>query len=114
MGTNLFDYLIILSGLYLVYTAVNMKQSGEVKSGVIVSKDVDVNRIRDKEGFINYMYGRVLVIGVLAIAVGGLGVLSTRLNWPGYLSLLATGGYLIVIICFAVASAKARKKFIDD
>ncbi len=113
MGTNLFDYLIILSGLYLVYTAVNMKQSGEVKTGVIVSKDVDVNRIRDKEGFINYMYGRVLVIGVLAIAVGGLGVLSTRLNWPGYLSLLATGGYLIVIICFAVASAKARKKFID-
>lgn len=113
MGTNLFDYLIILSGLYLVYTAVNMKQSGEVKTGVIVSKDVDVNRIRDKEGFINYMYGRVLVIGVLAIAVGGLGVMSTRLNWPGYLSLLATGGYLIVIICFAVASAKARKKFID-
>lgn len=114
MGTNLFDYLIILSGLYLVYTAVNMKQSGEVKTGVIVSKDVDVNRIRDKEGFINYMYGRALVIGGLAIAVGGVGVLSTYLNWPGYLSLLATGGYLIVIICFAVASAKARKKFIDD
>ncbi|NBI91378.1 hypothetical protein D3Z45_12565 [Lachnospiraceae bacterium] len=113
MGTNLFDYLIILSGLYLVYTAVNMKQSGEVKNGVIVSKDVDVNRIRDKEGFIKYMYGRVLIIGGLAIAVGGVGILSTWLNWPGYLSLLATGGYLIVIICFAVASAKARKIFID-
>ena len=42
MGTNLFDYLIILSGLYLVYTGINMKQTGEIKTGVIVSKDVDV------------------------------------------------------------------------
>ena len=63
MGTNLFDYLIILSGLYLVYTGINMKQTGEIKTGVIVSKDVDVNRIKDKEGFIKYMYARVLIIG---------------------------------------------------
>lgn len=114
MGTNLFDYLIILSGLYLVYTGINMKQNGEIKTGVIVSKDVDVNRIKDKEGFIKYMYARVLIIGGLAVAVGAVGVLSTWLNWPGYLSLVATGGYLVVIICFAVASAKARKNFIDD
>ena len=33
MGTNLFDYLIILSGLYLVYTGINMKQTGEIKTG---------------------------------------------------------------------------------
>ena len=108
MGTNLFDYLIILSGLYLVYTGINMKQTGEIKTGV------DVNRIKDKEGFIKYMYARVLIIGGLAVAVGAVGVLSTWLNWPGYLSLVATGGYLVVIICFAVASAKARKNFIDD
>ena len=60
------------------------------------------------------MYARVLIIGGLAVAVGAVGVLSTWLNWPGYLSLVATGGYLVVIICFAVASAKARKNFIDD
>ena len=44
---NIFDLLIAGSGIYLMYTAIMMKRKGELKTGVIISKDVDVNKIRE-------------------------------------------------------------------
>lgn len=110
---NIFDLLIAASGIYLIYTAVMMKRTGEIKSGVLVSKEVDVNQIRDKKGFIEYMYGKVLVIGILAVALGAGSIVNTNLNGPAYLSLIGIGAYLAVLVFYAVASSKAKKKFID-
>ncbi len=110
---NIFDLLITASGIYLVYTAIAMKRNGELKTGVIISKDIDVNKIRDKEGFIRYMFGKALILGILAVAVGLLGIFNTRWNGPEYLSLIGVGGYLAVLVFFGVASSKAKKMFID-
>ena len=90
-----------------------MKKTGELKTGVIISKDVDVNKIRDKEGFIRYMFGKVLLLGILAVVVGGIGIFNTKLNGPDYLSLIGIGCYLAVLVIFGVASSKAKKMFID-
>ena len=84
-----------------------------MKTGVIISKDIDVNKIRDKEGFIRYMFGKVLILGVLAVVVGLLGILNTRWNGPEYLSLIGIGCYLAVLVFFGIASSKAKKMFID-
>ena len=110
---NIFDLLIAGSGIYLMYTAIMMKRKGELKTGVIISKDVDMNKIRDKEGFIRYMYGKVLILGLLAVVVGGIGIFNTKWNGPEYLSLIGIGCYLVVLVIFGVASSKAKKKFID-
>lgn len=110
---NVFDFLIIISGIYLIYSAVVMKMTGKISGGTIVSKDVDVNKIRDKEGFIKYMFGKALFMGILTCALGLIGILTTKLNGPAYLSFIGLGGFLIVLILFARASNKARKLFID-
>lgn len=112
-GFGIFDMLIAASGVYLAYAAVMMKKSGEIKSGVIVNKDIDVNKIKDKEGFINYMYGKVLLIGLLAAAVGVGNMLNAKLNGPVYFTLIGIVLYLAVLVLYAIAFSKARKKFID-
>ncbi len=113
MDASIFDLLIAGCGLYLIYTAISMKKHGQVKAGVIVSKDVDVEKIRDKAGFIQYMYGKVLLIGILAVLVGVISLVNTKLGGPDIISILSVIGYLIVLVVFAVATVKARKKFID-
>lgn len=113
MDASIFDLLIAGSGLYLIYTAITMKKHGQVKSGVIVSKDVDVDKIRDKQGFINYMYAKVLLIGILAVVAGSISLLNTKLHGPDIVSVISMIGYLVVLAAFAVATVKARKKFID-
>lgn len=112
-GLNIFDILIALSGVYLIYEAVRMKRTGDITGGVIVSKEVDVNNIRDKEGFIKYMFGKVFAMGILALIVGVVGMINSWLKGPVFLSLIGVLAYLAVLILFAVASVKARKKFIE-
>lgn len=114
MGTtNIFDILIVISGLYMVYTAFIMKSSGKITSGVLLSKDVDVDKIRDKNGFIKYMFGKVLLLGVLTSMIGIGGIIITRLNAPSYFLLIGIGCFIIVLILFTLASFKAKKLFIE-
>lgn len=110
---SIFDLLIAASGLYLIYTAWMMKTRGRITKGVIVSKDVDVEKIRDKDGFIHYMFAKALWMGVLAAAVGTVNLINTYLKGPVWISMAVVIGYFVVLMAFAVVSVKARKKFIE-
>ncbi len=110
---NIFDVLIIASGLYMIYTAFIMKKSGKITGGVLISKDVDVDKIRDKDGFINYMYIKVLVMGILTCLIGLGGILLTKINAPSYIMLIGIACFIVVLILFTLASRKAKKMFID-
>lgn len=110
---NIFDVLIVVSGLYMIYAAIVMKTQGKITGGIIVSKDVDVNQIRDKEGLIAYMFGKVLLIGIITCIVGVTGILLIKFNGPVYVSVISLSIFLIVLIWFAILSKKARKMFID-
>ncbi len=111
--SNMFDLLIIISGIYLIYSAITMKTTGNISGGALVSKDVDVNKIRDKEGFITYMFPKALFMGILTCAIGLMGIITTEYGGPAYISLIAFGGFIIVLVLFAVASNRAKKMFID-
>lgn len=114
MGSvNIFDLLIVICGLYMIYTAVIMKTKGKITAGIVVSKDIDVKKIRDREGFIGYMFGKVLLLGVLTSAIGGLGILTTYLEAPSYITLIGLGCFMVILIVFAVASNKAKKLYIE-
>lgn len=113
MNTNIFDLLIGAGGIYLIYTAVVMKKTGEIKTGVLVSKETDIHKMRDKEGFINYMFGKVLLIGVLTVLAAIGNVLRTSYGGPIWISLAANGCYVAVLIFYTAAFSKAKKMFID-
>ncbi len=110
---SIFDLLISGSGVYLIYIAILMKWKGEIRKGVIVSKDVNPERIRDKEGFINYMFPKTLVIGALTAAVGCLNMSSPYISGSAWLPLAIMAGYFAALMAFASFTMKARKKFID-
>lgn len=112
-SVNIFDVLIIICGLYMVYTAFIMKTRGKITAGIVVSKDIDVEKIRDKQGFINYMFGKVLLLGVLTAVIGVMGIISTYINAPSYITLIGLACFMVILIVFAVASNKAKKLFIE-
>lgn len=110
---SIFDLLIAGSGVYLIYIAILMKWKGEIRKGVLVSKDVNPERIRDKEGFINYMFPKTIVIGALTVAVGCINMSSPYISGSAWLPLAITAGYFAALMAFASFTMKARRKFID-
>ncbi len=64
---GMIDILFFGSGVYLIYTAVMAKKNGNIVSNVMLAKSVSENRIKDKLGFIDYMYKRILLAGVMIV-----------------------------------------------
>ena len=111
--TNLFDLLITFSGVYLVYAAIVMKKDGRILSGIMNGKESDADKMRDKDGFIGYMFGRLMGLGILVVISGVGSIINTKAGGPVYISLIGVIVVLIVLVLFAVSLRKARKKFVE-
>lgn len=72
------DLIIVVSGAYLIYAAVQMKRTGEIAGSVIIGKGYDVKKAKDPQGFIDYMYLKSILMGVCVILSGGLDYINLQ------------------------------------
>ena len=95
---GMIDILFFGSGVYLIYTAVMATKNGNIVSNVMLAKSVSENRIKDKLGFIDYMYKRILLAGVMIVIasiihlVNDYYLYSSTLTWIGIIVILAAIG----------------------
>lgn len=64
---DMIDYIFLACGAYLVGTSVMAKAHGNIAANVMLGKNVTESDIKDKVGFIDYMFKRLLLSGVLII-----------------------------------------------
>ncbi len=89
------DILFLASGCYLTGTAVMAKKRGSMVASVMLGKNMSENDISDKEGFINYMYKRLLLSGLMIVVasvihlVNDYYIKSNALTWGGSILILA-------------------------
>ncbi|MBD5520379.1 MAG: hypothetical protein HDR03_04025 [Lachnospiraceae bacterium] len=106
---NLIDIVCIMSGGYLAYSAFSMKSKGEIIANVVLNKAVNENSIKDKEGFIDYIYGKLLLIGIIIILSGVVDVINLNMGGSSVVSIIA----LIVFAVSLVAYSKVTKTALD-
>lgn len=106
------DILIVGFGLYLIYCAVRMKQTGELTKGVIVRKDADLSKAPDVPGFIRYMYGKVIAIGICTTICGAIGIVNDTYMQLGMIYLGVIAIFVVAIGIFAFVTVKAQKKYL--
>lgn len=105
------DILIILSGAYLVYSSVQMKRTGEISS-LIVGKGFDLKKAKDLKGYIDYMYLKSIIMGVVVMAGGGVNYLNDNYwNIPNF-NLIVCGVFLAVIVIYGKITIDAQKKYL--
>ena len=106
------DIIVLAAGIYLLYGYYLLMFKNEIKSGVIVSKDVNPKKCKDLEGFKKYIGPRLLIFALAAVASGGLGLYQTYVNRvPAVVYWVLYALFFAVIIWFAVATKKAQKEF---
>ncbi|MBQ4045632.1 MAG: hypothetical protein II627_04205 [Lachnospiraceae bacterium] len=89
----------VFLGLYLIILAVRAKSQGFVHQNFLLDRTMQWSKCRDKNGFINYIYPRVIVCGFLMILGGGYIALADRytfLAFPYYQYV----GMLLIMACF--------------
>ncbi|MDE6951809.1 MAG: hypothetical protein K2P64_12980 [Lachnospiraceae bacterium] len=105
------DIIIMLGGVYLIYASVQMKRTGEISSA-IVGKGYDPKKAKDPKGFIEYMYLKSILMGVLVIASGVSNYLNDKYwNIPSF-SLIVCGIFFALIVVYGKITVDAQKKYL--
>ncbi|MBO5070201.1 MAG: hypothetical protein J6C37_07555 [Roseburia sp.] len=106
------DLFIALCGAYLIYAAVNMKRTGEIPAGVMIRKGVDLSGAKDIPGFISYMYGKTVVVGICTIVCGVVGLVNDTYGGLGMVQLVMTFLFFAAVVIFGIVATRAQKKYL--
>jgi len=108
----LLDGFIAVFGVYLIYCAIKMKRTGELTPGIMVRGDTDLSHVKDLPGFIKYMYGKTVAIGICTVICGGVGIFNDLHGGLGMLQIVMTGVFFVVVVLFGIITMKAQKKYL--
>lgn len=65
---GIIDFMFLASGAYLIGNALMAKKQGNITANVMLGKNMTEKDVDDKLGFIDYMYKRLLMAGILIMA----------------------------------------------
>lgn len=106
------DLLCIIGGGYLVYAGAVMKTQGKIVSNVVMNKGADESALRDKEGFIQYLYLKLIIVGVVVMLAGAANIVNDLTMKSAILATVLNCVFAAAIIVYAVFINKALKKFL--
>ncbi|WP_029231137.1 hypothetical protein [Butyrivibrio sp. VCB2006] len=107
---NIFDLAIIIGGVYIMYYAVQMKIADKIKVGVIVPADVNVQGMKDREGFKKYAYPRHVAQGLALTLLGVIGIFLDLIG-RGDVHVIIYAIALVVLIIGNLIIDKGKRKF---
>ncbi|MBD5454618.1 MAG: hypothetical protein HDR30_09950 [Lachnospiraceae bacterium] len=109
---DLMDFICMISGGYLLYAGIVMKTQGKINANVVLSKGISENAIRDKEEFIRYLYGKLILIGAVIVLSD---IVSLVIKYQGgdngTVSRITFVIFIVAMVVYAVVVSKALKKY---
>ncbi len=106
---TIFDIIILLFGIYTVYSALQMKKSGVINSVVITSEEIV--KCRDAAGFIECIYRKEVIFGAIVAFSGLLGIVNDRILSFSVLDVAQMVIFLAAFFWFQYYLRRARGEF---
>ena len=89
-----------------------MKTKGEIKTSILMSKDINLKKCKDLEAYKAYIAPKMLIFGIASLVYGAVGLINANvyaLPLPVYFAVMAF--FMAVLIWFAYATRKGVQKF---
>ncbi len=112
---TMIDLLILGIGIYTIYTAIMMKKSQDLKKGWLIGNDVNMRKVRDAKGYIEYIFGKTVFVGGMTVLYGLVGIVTSyvTLSLPIDPEIVMTAVYFVVLVWFVWISVRARDTYLD-
>lgn len=95
----------------MLYAWFLMKKKGEIKQEVLMSKDIELKKCKDLEGYKAYIAPKMVVFGVSAVIYGGMGLVNSYVTpLPSMLYNVMMFVFLLVLIWVRADGAKGNRK----
>lgn len=109
---NIMDLIFAGAGIYVLYAYVLLKTKGELVTSILLSKDVDIRKCKDIEGYKRFVMPKILVFGIITVFHGVLGLVNSyAFPVPGAVYGASMAVFFIVLIWYTVQTKKAIQLF---
>ena len=108
---SIIDILFIGSGFYLIVSALRAKKNQTITADVMLGKNTEEKQVTDKPGYIEYMYKRVLVAGVLVIIAGIMNLVNEAFLFSNLITGIANIVVIAALVLYVVAYKKGQKQY---
>lgn len=109
---SIFDIIVIACGLYMAVSGILMKTQGKINTGLVLSKNVKPDQIKDKEGFIKYMWIRLFLCGLFCTLAGFINMILSATEQAMIAELIANTVFMIILIVYWMIVVKAQKEYL--
>ena len=110
---SIIDILFIGSGFYLIVSALRAKKNKTITADVMLGKNTDEKQVTDRLGYIEYMYKRVLVAGVLVIIAGAMNLINEAFIYSNLITGIANIVVIVALVLYVVAYKKGQKQYME-
>ncbi len=110
--SGIIDLLFLVSGVYLIGTALAAKAQGTISANVMLNKSFTEKDINDRAGFIEYLYKRILLSGVLIVLASIVHLANDYYFASSALTWLGSGMILLALVIYVVSYKKCQKMYV--
>lgn len=110
---DLIDVLCILSGAYVVYAAVVMKTKGRIINNVILNKGKDESAIRNKREFVQFLYWKLVLFGILIMLAGVMNLINSYTLNSGAVTIASCCLFGAALVGYGIIVNMALEKYVD-
>ena len=107
---SLFDLVILIYGIYMIYSAYQMRKTHQPSKLII--NQAELVGARDPKGFCEAMFKPFVVLGMLAILYGIVGFLNDKFVDDPMVTLVAIALFLIMCFWFMRELNKNKTKYL--
>ena len=109
---SLLDIIFVGAGAYMLYAWFLMTKKDEIKREVLMNKEMDLKKCKDREGYKAYIAPKMLIFGVGALLYGAAGLVNSYVTpLPAMVYNVLMFAFLIDLIWFALMARKGTEQF---
>ena len=103
--------MYIVIGIYMIVIMIRAAKGGEVSSSLLWDRTKPIEKCKDREGFIRYLYPRVLICGVVMALCGVISLVSASYEFLPDLEMYSLIPLFAVFVFFTYVIRKATETF---
>ena len=105
----MFDFILLAFGVYTFFSGMKMKRDGEISRILMV--DSEAQKISDKKGFIDEIWGKMMVFAGIITLYGACALIDDLVVPIPMMQVIGIIIFLIVLVWFLYSLMKTKKKY---
>lgn len=110
---GIFGIIGVGAGLYSLYAWFQLKFKGVINTSLLVPKDMNVSKCKDKAAYAAEAGPKLLILGIIFLLYGAEDLYNTYVQSTGVLFWVMLVLVLVALVWFTWACKKLNKKYFD-